>query len=175
MTAMLNHEEFLAIAASEAQSGYELGDGLPFGAVIVKNDRVLVSAHNENTKQNDPTAHSELLVIRKARRLLGPSLRGCVLYSTCKPCHMCLQACWISELDVIIYEDARVSPKMDNVKRFKKLKLKSATECEETELKPVPWKKSFLRQVDDDEKNMLLIANSRPMKRNLSGGSTGMP
>jgi len=165
------HEEFLAVAASEAQRGCDLSDGLPFGAVIAKNDRLLVTAHNESSKRNDQTAHSELLAVRKARRVLGPSLRGCILYSTCKPCQMCLQACWISELDAIIYEDERVSPNMDNVKKFKKLILKNSENGEEME-KQATWKKSILRQVDDDEKNMLLIA-SRPMKRNLSGRSTG--
>ena len=69
-------------------------EGGPFGAVIVdKQGEVLAACHNQVLKDNDPTAHAEIVTIRKACEKLGSSdLSGYILYSSCEPCPMCLSA-----------------------------------------------------------------------------------
>lgn len=83
----------MKIAAAEALSGIEKNHGGPFGAVISKEGRLIARAHNEVIKTNDPTAHAEIVAIRKAARRLGSfDLNGCEIFSTCEPCPMCLAA-----------------------------------------------------------------------------------
>lgn len=70
----------------------ERGGG-PFGAVVVKDGAVIASGVNQVTRNNDPTAHAEVVAIREACRVLGDfQLLGCELYSSCEPCPMCLGA-----------------------------------------------------------------------------------
>jgi guanine deaminase len=77
------------LAATTAQAGA----GGPFGCVIVRDGRVVGEGANEVLRQQDPTAHAEIVAIRGACRTLGtPHLDGCVLYTTCEPCPMCLGA-----------------------------------------------------------------------------------
>ena len=69
------------------------GRGGPFGAVIVRGDRVIARGVNEVTSSNDPTAHAEILAIRRACAQLGTfRLDGCVVYCSCEPCPMCMGA-----------------------------------------------------------------------------------
>jgi guanine deaminase len=69
------------------------GRGGPFGAVIVKDGRVVAEGTNSVTRANDPTAHAEMVAIRAACAALGAfQLDGCDLYTTCEPCPMCLGA-----------------------------------------------------------------------------------
>ncbi|MBN1646393.1 MAG: nucleoside deaminase [Spirochaetales bacterium] len=90
---MNTHEQFMAAAAAEAEKGLALQDGGPFGAVIVKDGRIIAAAHNEVIKINDPTAHAEINAIRKASALLGRfDLSDCTIYSSCEPCPMCFAA-----------------------------------------------------------------------------------
>ena len=84
---------FLQIAIEEAMKGIQNGEGGPFGAVIVKNDQILVRAHNRVIIENDPTAHAEIVAIRLACKTLKDfQLSDCVLYTSCEPCPMCLGA-----------------------------------------------------------------------------------
>jgi len=84
---------FFARAINEAISGMELNDGGPFGAVIVKDGKIIASAHNEVISTNDPTAHAEVLAIRRASEKLSRfDLSDCTIYSTCEPCPMCFSA-----------------------------------------------------------------------------------
>ena len=86
-------DEFLQLAVDEALKGIKLKHGAPFGAVIVKNKKVVVRAHNHVLKNCDPTAHAEIIAIRKAaKKLKSFDLSGCVLYSSCEPCPMCFAA-----------------------------------------------------------------------------------
>lgn len=88
----------------EALSGMLANEGGPFGAAIVQNGKLIASAHNEVLKTNDPTAHAEINVIRKASRTLGRfDLSDCVLYTTCKPCPMCLGAVFWARIGTIYY------------------------------------------------------------------------
>ena len=76
----------------------------PFGCVIVKDGRVIARAHNAVTLTNDPTAHAEVLAIRKACRKLGTyQLAGCELYSSCEPCPMCLGAIYWSRPEKVYF------------------------------------------------------------------------
>jgi guanine deaminase len=95
---------WMQIACDEAVEGMERNDGGPFGALIVKNGEVIARAHNEVLKSNDPTAHAELLAIREASRKLGTfDLSGCVLYTSCYPCPMCMGAVFWSRIPVVYY------------------------------------------------------------------------
>ena len=91
-------------AAAEAENGLELGDGGPFGAVIVKDGKIIASAHNEVIKTNDPTAHAEINAIRKATALLGRfDLSDCTIYSSCEPCPMCFAAIHWAKMKNLYY------------------------------------------------------------------------
>ncbi len=96
--------DYLKISAEEAEKGINNGHGGPFGAVIVKDGKIISRAHNEVLKRNDPTAHAEILAIRKAAEVLKtPHLKGTVLYSTCEPCPMCLAAILWARIDKVVF------------------------------------------------------------------------
>jgi guanine deaminase len=85
--------QFMRLAIEAARKGVESGMGGPFGAVIVRDDEVISVAHNEVIGTNDPTAHAEVIAIRRASAKLGRfDLSDCAIYSTCEPCPMCLTA-----------------------------------------------------------------------------------
>ncbi|KRY86836.1 Guanine deaminase [Trichinella pseudospiralis] len=99
-----NTEALLKMACQEAERGVESDDGGPFGALVVKNGRILAIGHNEVLLTNDPTAHAEVTVIRRAAAALGHwNLAGCELYTSCKPCPMCLGAALWSGIEKIYY------------------------------------------------------------------------
>ena len=78
--------------------------GGPFGAVVVKDGKVIAEASNTVTVDNDPTAHAEVNAIRKACTALGTfDLSGCELYTSCEPCPMCLAACYWAHIDKVYY------------------------------------------------------------------------
>ena len=85
--------DYMKLAAEEALAGVNLGDGGPFGAVIVKEGKVIAKAHNNVVNTNDPTAHAEILAIREAAKVLGRfDLSDCEIYTSCEPCPMCFAA-----------------------------------------------------------------------------------
>jgi tRNA(Arg) A34 adenosine deaminase TadA len=84
------------------------GDGGPFGAVIARGGEVIANGWNKVTSTNDPTAHAEVTAIRAAAAQLGTfSLQGCVLYSSCEPCPMCLGAAYWARVDRIVFAGTR--------------------------------------------------------------------
>lgn len=92
---------FMEKALREAQKAADLGE-IPVGAVIVKDGKIISCAHNSTGKTNDPTAHAELLAIRKASKALSNSrLIGCEMYVTLEPCAMCAGAIVLSRLKTI--------------------------------------------------------------------------
>lgn len=94
----------MRIAISEAQKALETGEGIAFGAVLVKDDKIIEQGHNMVLAENDPTSHAECNVIRKAcNTLKRTNLSGFVLYSTCEPCPMCFTACWWAKISKIVY------------------------------------------------------------------------
>ena len=92
-------KKMMRLAITLSKRSVATGGG-PFGAVIVKDDQIVSRASNSVTKTNDPTAHAEVNAIRKACRKLGTfDLSGCVLYTSCKPCPMCLGAIYWAHID----------------------------------------------------------------------------
>ena len=95
---------WMKIAYNEATEGMLKNDGGPFGAVIIKDDKIIASAHNEVLKTKDSTAHAEMNAIRKACKELDSfDLNGCILYTTCKPCPMCLGAIFWARISTVYY------------------------------------------------------------------------
>ncbi|MGB8260527.1 MAG: nucleoside deaminase [Terracidiphilus sp.] len=91
-------------AISLATANVEGGHGGPFGALIVRGEEIVAEAVNTVTAACDPTAHAEVNAIRAACQRLGVfSLAGCVLYSSCEPCPMCLAAAYWARVDAIYY------------------------------------------------------------------------
>jgi guanine deaminase len=85
--------EFMRRAIALARENVRSGNGGPFGALIVKNGRIIAKGANRVTAAKDPTAHAEIVAIREACRALRDfQLAGCELYTTCEPCPMCLGA-----------------------------------------------------------------------------------
>lgn len=84
------------------------GQGGPFGAVVVCNDRIVGRGWNQVTSANDPTAHAEIMAIRQAcGRLKNFRLDSCDLYTSCEPCPMCLSAIYWARLRVVYYGNTR--------------------------------------------------------------------
>ncbi|GJG67461.1 MULTISPECIES: nucleoside deaminase [Prevotella] len=82
--------------------------GGPFGAVIARDGEVIAEGSNSVTIDNDPTAHAEVNTIRKACKKLGTfDLTGCVIYTSCEPCPMCLGAIYWAHLDKIYFANNR--------------------------------------------------------------------
>ena len=89
----------IALAVENVRNG-----GGPFGAVIVKDGKVVATGVNRVTLDNDPTAHAEVSAIRAACTRLGTfNLEGCVIYTSCEPCPMCLGAIYWAHIDKIYY------------------------------------------------------------------------
>ena len=91
-----------------ASAGVQGDLGGPFGAVIVKEGRIIAEGENRVTSSGDPTAHAEIVAIRAACERLGSyELRGCEIYSSCEPCPMCLAAIEWARLDKLYFGASR--------------------------------------------------------------------
>ena len=98
------HEKFMRIAIELAEYNVKQGQGGPLGAVIVKDGMIIARSANKVVPNNDPTAHAEVLAIRTACQELETfSLEGCVIYTSCEPCPMCLGAIYWARIDKIYY------------------------------------------------------------------------
>ena len=85
-----------------------VGEGGPFGAVIVKDGKMVGRGWNRVSSANDPTAHAEVVAIRDACQTLGTfELSGCEIYSSCEPCPMCLAAIYWARLDKLWFAATR--------------------------------------------------------------------
>ncbi len=86
--------------------------GGPFGAVVVKDNKIIATGTNRVTHQNDPTAHAEVTAIRKACRKLGTfNLSDCQIYSSCEPCPMCMSAIYWAHIDKLFYGNTKADAK----------------------------------------------------------------
>lgn len=82
--------------------------GGPFGAVIVKDNKVVAAGVNRVTANNDPTAHAEVSAIRAACQKVGSfKLEGCTIYTSCEPCPMCLSAIYWAGLSRICFANTK--------------------------------------------------------------------
>jgi guanine deaminase len=98
-----NDQDFMTLAIAKTREGIAAGQS-PFGAVIVRDGAVVAATHNTVWKTCDPTAHAEVNCIRSAAQALAAiDLSGCVMYSTCEPCPMCLAAIHWSKIDRVVF------------------------------------------------------------------------
>ena len=100
---MSGTERFLCQAIELAYANLENG-GRPFGAVLVKDGKVVSTGVNEIARTHDPTAHAELLAVRAAGQKLGsPNLEGCAVYASGHPCPMCMAAMRLAGISEVYY------------------------------------------------------------------------
>ena len=100
--------KFLARAIALADAQVRSGEGGPFGAVIVRDGTIIAEGCNEVTSANDPTAHAEVVAIRRACQALGSfALAGATIYASCEPCPMCLAAIYWARLERLVFANTR--------------------------------------------------------------------
>jgi len=96
--------QFMKRAIKLAQEGMNSNTGGPFGAVVVKDGKIIAEGFNRVTSTNDPTAHAEVVAIRKACDTLGSfQLDDCIVYTSCEPCPMCLGAIYWARPKAVFY------------------------------------------------------------------------
>lgn len=132
----MKKEEFMKLAIDKSKYGMDNNFGGPFGAVIVKDNKIIADGFNIVTSSNDPTAHAEVTVIRKAcEKLKTFNLEGCELYTSCEPCPMCLSAIYWARIknvyyantkedaDTIDFSDKFIYDELSKAKKDRKLKM----------------------------------------------------
>ena len=107
----MDDADYMRKAIEKAKKGVAEGQS-PFGACIVKGERIVAVEHNRVFEKGDPTAHAEVVAIKAAaKKLKTIDLSGCTIYSTCEPCPMCFSACHWARISKIVYgtriEDAK--------------------------------------------------------------------
>jgi guanine deaminase len=102
-------EKFMRAAFDAAKQGMADGRGGPFGAVVVRGEAVIAAGSNRVVRDQDPTAHAEVMAIREACRRLGThTLAGCEIYCTTEPCPMCLAAIYWARIDKVWFSATRM-------------------------------------------------------------------
>lgn len=104
------HNEYVKIANDMAleNSVNKFQDGGPFGAIIVKDGEIIAKAKNSVLKSKDPTAHAEVNAIREACKVLNThDLTGCILYTSCYPCPMCMASSIWANIKEIYYNNTK--------------------------------------------------------------------
>ena len=102
------NDKFMREAIRLSLQAMRRGKGGPFGAVVVRNGKVVGRGFNQVTSTNDPTAHAEIIAIREAcKRLKTFQLEECDLYTSCEPCPMCLSAIYWARLGRVFYANTR--------------------------------------------------------------------
>jgi len=112
-------DRFMALALEEARTAMD-HDDVPIGAVVVHEGVVVGKGHNARERDQDPTAHAELIALREAATTLGRwRLTGCALYVTLEPCAMCAGAAVLARLDLVVF--AAPDPKAGAVRSVAEL------------------------------------------------------
>lgn len=102
--ALTIHSDFIRRAIEIGREGMRAGKGGPFGALVVKDGKIVGESSNRVTSTTDPTAHAEVMAIRSACKALDTFiLKDCTLYSSCEPCPMCLGAIYWARLDRVYF------------------------------------------------------------------------
>ena len=100
----LMHKQFLKRAIKLAEINSRDGKNGPFGAILAKDGEIIGEGWNQVVELRDPSAHAEIMAIRQAcAHLDSYSLSGCILYSSCEPCPMCLATIYWAEIDRLFY------------------------------------------------------------------------
>ena len=101
-------ESFMREAIRLSIENVEQCKGGPFGAVIVKDGKIIAASVNQVTITNDPTAHAEVAAIREACKVLNTyELTGCEIYASCEPCPMCLGAIYWARIDKLYFANTK--------------------------------------------------------------------
>jgi len=137
---------FLSKAIEIATYGILIGGG-PFGAVIVKDDKIISEAYNRVILNNDPTAHAEILAIRQASFVLqSHDLCECTLYTSCEPCPMCFGAIYWSGIKKVVYSCDRTDAENAG--------FSDSLIYNEIKLEPAKRRISFIRLTDSGGKEV---------------------
>jgi tRNA(adenine34) deaminase len=105
---MQSDEHFMRLAIEQARLGDQTPGAGEVGCVIVRNGEIIAQGHNEAELRHDPTAHAEIVTMRKAGERLGSAdLSGCTIYCTLQPCSMCTVACLWGKIKRIVYGAGR--------------------------------------------------------------------
>ncbi|MDR3697303.1 nucleoside deaminase [Mucilaginibacter sp.] len=102
------NEKFMRMAIALSEQNVKQNMGGPFGAVIVKDRKLIAASANRVISENDPTAHAEVSAIRLACKELNTyDLSGCEIYTSCEPCPMCLGAIYWARIEKIYYANTK--------------------------------------------------------------------
>lgn len=105
---MDGNEQFMREAIRLSIERMRSGKGGPFGAVVVKDGKIIATGHNKVTSSNDPTAHAEVVAIREACKVLGSfQLNDCEIYTSCEPCPMCMGAIYWARPKKVYYGNTK--------------------------------------------------------------------
>src|SRR5690554_2976923 len=97
-------KKFIERAIALSEEGMNNGAGGPFGAIVVKDGKIIAEGYNQVTSANDPTAHAEVVAIREAcKKLDSFQLEDCIIYTSCEPCPMCLGAIYWARPKAVYY------------------------------------------------------------------------
>lgn len=100
--------DFMKRAIELSREGMTAGEGGPFGAVVVRNGEIIAEGNNRVIETNDPTAHAEVVAIRRATEKLGNfALTDCDIYTSCEPCPMCLGAIYWARPNNVYYANTK--------------------------------------------------------------------
>ena len=150
--------KYMDVAIDLSDDNFDKKYGGPFGACIVKDDKIIGKGINRVIKNNDPTAHAEIMAIRDAcKNINSYDLSDCEIYTSCYPCPMCLSAIIWSNIKKLYYantkEDAeKIGFRDDYIYDFIKSNMKDKSILELNELNREEAIKVFERYMDNNDK-----------------------
>lgn len=150
--------EFMDVAIDLSDDNFDKKYGGPFGACIVKDGKIIGKGINRVIKNNDPTAHAEIIAIREAcKNINSYDLSGCELYTSCYPCPMCLSAIIWANIKLVYYantkEDAEeIGFRDDYIYDFIKSNMSNKDVLNLKELNREEAIKVFERYMDNNDK-----------------------
>jgi tRNA(adenine34) deaminase len=150
VTDPVNEHDWMGLAIDEARNAAAAGD-VPVGAVIVRDGVVIARAANRTVRDEDPTAHAEVLAIREASKALGQwRLEGCTLYVTLEPCAMCAGAIVLARVERVVFgawdEKAGMAGSVGDLLRHSKLNHRPQVRGGERADESAEMLKEFFRQ-----------------------------
>jgi tRNA(Arg) A34 adenosine deaminase TadA len=103
-----NHKAWMQMAIDLSLEGMNNNEGGPFGAIVVKDGKIIGKGNNKVTSGSDPTAHAEIIAIRDACKYLNSfQLDDCIMYTSCEPCPMCLGAIYWARPKKVYYANSK--------------------------------------------------------------------
>ncbi len=124
-----NHLKFMAEAIKEARKGQAEG-GIPIGAVLVKNGKIIGRGHNRRVQKKSAILHAEMDCLENAGRLKASDYKKCVLYSTLSPCSMCTGAALLYKIPIVVIGENKTFKGPESYsKRYLKLINLNLLEC----------------------------------------------